>query len=95
MNDLGEDAGCAFLCFLVGCLAAPLAQELSVFVEHHDAAVAVAVGDIDVAVGRIDHDRRRHVQLILGSVEANTLSRTIDGIELAADADLQQQFPVR
>ena len=54
----GEHAGHGLLRFLVGRLASPLAQELAVLVEHHDAPVAVAVGDVDVAVARIDHDGR-------------------------------------
>src|SRR5439155_8983070 len=37
-------------------LAAPLTQELSGLVEHHDAPVTIAISDVDVAIGGIDGD---------------------------------------
>jgi hypothetical protein len=44
VHVVGEHAGHAVLDFLRRPLAAPLAQEFAVLVEHHYAAVAVAIG---------------------------------------------------
>src|SRR5262249_46651533 len=64
VHDLGEHAGRAAAGLLLGGLASPLTQELAVLVEHGDAAVAVAVGDVDVAVAGIDHHAGGHVELV-------------------------------
>ena len=56
MHKLRECAGSAVTSFLCGRLATPLAQEFAALVEHGDAAIAVAVGDVDIAVARVDHD---------------------------------------
>ena len=95
MHDLGEHAGDVLLGFLLGRLASPLPQEFAGLVEHRDAPVAVAVGDVDVAVARIDHDPRRHVELVLRGVVALAAPRAVDRVEFALGADLQQQLAVR
>ena len=93
VHDLGEHARHRLLRFLVGRLPSPLPQELAVLVEHHDAAVAIAVGDEDIAVVGIDHDRGRHVELVLRGILALALAGAVDRIELEALADLQDELP--
>src|SRR5262245_28805696 len=95
MHDLGEHAGRAAAGLLLGGLASPLPQELAVLVEHRDAAVAVAVGDVDVAVAGIDHHAGGHVELVARGVEALAAPRAVDGIEFSARADLHQELSVR
>src|SRR5262249_14313246 len=72
-------------------LPAPLAQKLAAAVEHGDAPVAIAVGNIDVAVAGIDRDTRRIEELLGAGIEAGGPPGPIGGIETAALADLQQQ----
>ena len=50
----------------VHALRLPLAQELAIAIHHGDTLVAVpalAVGDVDIAILRIDGDARRHEEL--------------------------------
>ena len=62
MHNPQERAAHASLALGLGGLAAKLAEVVPVTIEDHDAAVAVAVRDVHVAVGRIDCEARRLVQ---------------------------------
>src|ERR1700675_708025 len=80
-------------------LAPPLAEELAFFVEDSDTFIAVAIGDIKVAIRGIDRDvrwagetRMTRVQWLRG--RAFSRVRAVDGIELAFGPYLQQQFAV-
>src|SRR4029453_13027508 len=91
----GEHARRAAAALLLGGLASPLPQELAVLVEHSDAAVAVAVGDVDVAVAGGDHHAGGHVEPLARRVEALAAPRAVDRIEFSARADLHQKLSVR
>ena len=70
----------------------PLAQELALGVEDDDAVVAVAVGDVDIAVERIDRDVGGLVQHRGAAVQAGGLAAR--PVARRAAADLQQERPV-
>src|SRR5215470_8442108 len=72
----------------------PLAQEISIRIQHHDAAVAVsalAVGDVDVAVLPIDMNTGRRGEAGRIRVQWSALGGAIGGIEHALLADLLQE----
>ena len=60
--------GVAQLAFRGRGVAAPLAQVVAFLVEDDDALVAVAVGDIDIAVVGVDDSAGRAVQAIAALV---------------------------
>ena len=94
VHDLRERAARAGLDFLLRRLLSPLAQELSVAVEHRHAPVAVSVGDVDIAVRGIDDDAGGIEELRAAGVEQLPFGRAVRRIEDAALADLQQQLSV-
>src|SRR5262245_31719279 len=76
-------------------LGLPLAQKLAVAIHDRDAlvaAAALAVGDIDVAVLRVDVDARRHEELRRIRVQRRAFDSAVRGIENAFLAELQQQL---
>ena len=58
MHHAHEFAALAGRGFILGRLLAKLAQEFSVLIENRDAVIAIAVRNVDVAVGGIDRDIR-------------------------------------
>jgi hypothetical protein len=59
MDNLEEGSADTGLGFSRRSLAAPLPDKMAGLIEHGNAAVAITVGNIDIAVGRIDRDTRR------------------------------------
>ena len=94
MHNSQEHAAHAGLVFRLSGLPAELADVVPVLVEDHDAAVAVAVSDIHVPVGRIHREARRLVQQRMARIQRSALSRAVRRVELPFGADLQQQFAV-
>ena len=78
VHHFGEDSADAVLGFFGGGLAAPLAQEFAVLVEYGDAAVAVAVGNVDVSVGGIDDDAGGVVEAVGRGVEGFGFAGAVD-----------------
>src|SRR5216684_72634 len=73
----------------------PLAQEISIRIQHHDAAVAVsalAVGDVDVAVLPIDMNTGRRGEAGRNRVQRSALGGAVGRIEHALLADLLQEL---
>src|SRR5690606_6259391 len=71
-----------------------LADVIAAPVEMHEAAVAITVADIDIAILRIDGDGGGLEKAILAGIERVALDRAVRGIEDAALADLHQQIAV-
>ena len=72
----------------------PLAQKLSLSIEHRDAAIAIAVGNVDIAVGWIDDHAGGIEELRAAGVESLALRRSVRRVEDASLSDLQKQLPV-
>jgi hypothetical protein len=73
----------------------PLAQEIPVRIEHHDAAVAGAaftVGDVDIAVLPIDLNTRGRGEAGGVRVERRALDGTVGGVEHPLAADLLEKL---
>src|SRR5229473_3256426 len=73
----------------------PLAQEISIRIQHHDTAVAVsalAVGDVDVAVLPIDMNTGRRGEAGRIGVQRSALGGAVGRIEHALLADLLQEL---
>ncbi len=81
-----------------GAVQIPLAQIFSGLVEHDDAEIivalpfGVAVGDVDVAVVRIEPDFRDAEKLRRALVQGRAHDRAVGGIEYAFLSDLQQEL---
>src|SRR6202035_200592 len=72
---------------------APLTQELALRVEDDDAVVAIAIGDINVSVVRIDRDVGRLVEKQRALVGAGLTALLVRIVADAFAADLQEQLP--
>ena len=73
----------------------PLAQEISVRVEHGDPAVAApafTVGDIDVTVLSVDKDAGRHEEVRRARIERRAFDGSVRGIVHALLPDLHEQL---
>src|SRR5215475_5437501 len=73
----------------------PLAEEISIRIQHHDAAVAVsalAVGDVDVAVLPIDMNTGRRGEARRIRVQWSAFGGAVGRIEHALLADLLQEL---
>src|SRR5262249_58840462 len=77
--------------FLCG-LPSPLAKEAAFAIKHHDSAVSVAIGDVDVTIIRVHHDTRRVEELCRVGIQRFTFAGSVGGVENASFADLQQEF---
>ena len=64
----------------------------AVLVEDNDAEVAIPIGDVHLAVGRVDRNVGRAIQKGFARIERGSLKRAIRRIEDAFGADLQQQL---
>src|SRR5258706_9373436 len=94
MNDLRERGGNTRRGFLSGRLPSPLPQKFPVAIEHRDAAVAVTVGDVNVAVRGIDHNGRGIKKLGLAGIQSLAFGSAVSRVENTALADLKQKFPI-
>src|SRR5262245_28102603 len=83
--DRGELSG-------AGARRAPLPQILAGGIEHDDAMVAVAIGDVDVVRHRIDGDIGRVIERHRAAVEAGLTALPADSVAHGPTADLEQQF---
>src|SRR5258706_15346033 len=95
MNNLRENGGRTLLGFLPGRLPSPLPQKFPVAIEHRDAAVAVALGDVNVAVGGVDHNGRGIKKLGLAGIQSLAFCSAVSRGENTALSDLKQKFPIR
>ena len=90
MHDFGEYTANAGFHLFGRCLPSPLAQELSVLVEHHHAAVAVAIGKVHIAIFRVAGDTRRLVEPVMCGIAARPALAAVGGVKHAFGANLQQ-----
>src|SRR5215813_2586354 len=63
MHDPSKRAAPSSLGFFLCGLPSPLAKEAAFAIKHHDSAVSVAIGDIDVTIIRVHHDTGRVEEL--------------------------------
>ncbi len=70
---------------------APLTQELAARVEDDDAVIAIAVGDIDIAVFGIDCDVGRLIEKERALVSPGLAALVVRVVADAFAADLQEQ----
>src|SRR5262245_19699244 len=63
MHDPGKRTARSSLGFFLCGLPSPLAKEAAFAIKHHDSAVSVAIGDIDVTIIRVHHDTGRVEEL--------------------------------
>src|ERR1700737_5433009 len=62
MDHSHECAAITSCGFVLCSLTSPLPQKFSALIKHDDAMITVAIGDVNVTVGRVDRDIRRLVQ---------------------------------
>src|SRR5882672_10786113 len=73
----------------------PLAQELSGAIKHHDAVVSpgsLAVGNVNVAILRIDRDARGFKERRVAGVQSFSLRRAIGRVDYPLFPDLEQEL---
>jgi len=75
-------------------LASPLPKIVSLAIKHHNAAVAVAIRDINVAIGRVNSYISRTIQELMTGIHRVARSsfvstiREVGGIEFPLYSDL-------
>ena len=94
VHDLRKRRRRARLRFFLRRLVPPLPHEFSVAVEHRHATISVAVGHVDFAVGRIDHNPGGIEELSATHVLILRLARAVFAVEYAALSNLHQQLAV-
>src|SRR5581483_924334 len=94
VHDAEKNAAGVRLGLLLRRLTAELPNVFALAVEDDDAPVAVAVGDVNVAVRRIDREACRPVEQRMARVQRGGFLAAVFGIEFTLRADLQQQLAV-
>src|SRR5271168_2400696 len=90
MHNLHECTTHTCVCFFFCPLVPPLTKEFSRSIENNYAAVAIAVGDVDVSVGGVYRDIGRHVKLRVTRIQCPALKGAIGSIDYASVPDLHE-----
>ena len=80
VDHLHENTGLTGFRLCARALPSPLTQEFAGSIKYRDAAVSVAIGNINIAVGRIDRDIGRHEELSVTRVKCPSFQCSIGGI---------------
>ena len=94
MNHAREDAALSCLGLRIRSLPAPLPQKLSRALKHRHAPVPVAVGDVDIAITRVNRDSGGIEKTLVAGIQRRALAGTVRSIERSPRSDLRQEFAV-
>jgi hypothetical protein len=71
-------------------LVSPLTKEFPGSIENGYAAIAIAVGDVDVSIGGAHRYVGRHVKLCVARIQCPALEGAVGSIDNASVPDLHQ-----